>query len=55
MKVPEPDEAELRVSTTLMYKEGGIENVLSCVSVMQKCQIIILNKLIELLDMENAK
>jgi len=49
-RVPEPDEAELRFSTTQMYKHGGAINVLNCVLVMQKCQIIILKKLNELLE-----
>lgn len=53
--IPEIDEAELRVSTTLMYREGGIENVLACVSAMQKCQVIILTKLNEILDEERGK
>lgn len=52
MNIPESDEAELRVSTTLMYKEGGIENVLACIIAMQKCQNIILTKLNEILDAE---
>ncbi len=55
MKVPEFDEAELKVSTTQMYKQGGIENVLACVSIMQKCQIIILTKLNELLEEDKRK
>jgi len=55
MNIPEPDEAELKASTTRMYKHGGIGNVLSCVSTMQKCQIIILKKLNEiLLEESNA-
>lgn len=49
-KVPEANEAELRVSTTQMFKDGGAINVLNCVLVMQKCQIIILKKLNELLE-----
>lgn len=54
-KVPEEQEAELRVSTTEMFKAGGAINVLNCVLVMQKCQIIILKKLNELLDEEQRK
>lgn len=46
------DEAELRASTTLMYKHGGVENVLNCVIAMQKCQRIILLKLQEILENE---
>ena len=55
MNVPEMDEAELRVSTAKMYREGGVMNVLACVSTLQKCQIIILNKLNELIELDNAK
>lgn len=51
-KISEPDEAELKVSTTVMYKYGGVINVLNCVLMMQKCQIIILKKLNELLNEE---
>lgn len=53
--IPEPTEAELRVSTRNMYKEGGIVNVLSCVLTMQKVQIIILKKLNEILEEETMK
>lgn len=48
------DEAELRVSTTLMYKNGGVENVLNAIIAMQKCQNIILKKLNEILDEERG-
>lgn len=54
-KIPEPDEAELRAGTTQMYRQGGIENVLNCVLTMQKCQVIIMKKLNELLEEENKK
>ncbi len=46
------DEAELKVQTTQMYIHGGIANVLACVSAMQKCQIVILQKLNELMREE---
>lgn len=49
-KIPEPTEAELRVSTANMFRAGGTLNVLQCVLVMQKCQIIVLKKLNELLE-----
>lgn len=55
MNVPETDEAELKVQTVLMYKNGGIKNVLDCIVVMQKCQTIILTKLAELIMLENAE
>ncbi len=55
MNIPEPDEAELRVSTKLMYEQGGVDNVLSCISVMQKCQLIILQKLNEILEEERMQ
>lgn len=54
MNIPEADEAELKVMTQLLYNHGGVENVLSCVSAMQKCSIIILKKLSEILD-ENGQ
>lgn len=50
--VSEADEAELKVMTINLYKHGGAENVLACVSTMQKCQIIILKKLNEILKDE---
>lgn len=49
MKISELDEAELKVQTQLMFDNGGIDNVLACVSTMQKCQFIILEKLNEIL------
>ncbi len=55
MKLPEIDEAELKVSTTQMYRQGGIENVLNCVRVMQQCQLVILQKLNELLLEDRSK
>lgn len=51
-KISEPDEAELRVSTANMYRLGGINNVLDCVLTMQKCQLVILQKLNEILQEE---
>lgn len=52
MKITEEEEAEFKVMTSEMYKNGGALNVLSCVSTMQKVQIIILRKLNELLEEE---
>lgn len=49
MRISELDEAELKVQTENMYRAGGIENVLACVSTMYACQIIIMQKLNELL------
>ena len=49
-QIPEVDEAELKVMTQNMYNEGGIFNVLECVSTMQKCQVIILTKLNEIIE-----
>lgn len=54
-KVPEIDEAQLKADTVLMFKEGGVLNVLDCVDTMQRCQIIILTKLNEILDEEKFK
>ncbi len=57
MNVPLIDEAEIKAGTRLMYEHGGIENVLDCVRVMQQIQIIILQKLNELIleDNENTR
>jgi len=44
------DEIDLKLQTQKMYEMGGIDNVLSCISTMQKCQIIILTKLNEILN-----
>lgn len=52
MNVPITDEAELRVQTEVLYKQGGADNVLTCIATLQKCQIIILSKLNELLEEE---
>jgi len=52
MQISEADEAEFRVMTANMYKQGGAFNVLACVSTMQKVQIIIMKKLNELLEEE---
>lgn len=53
--VSEAEEAEFRVMTANLYKQGGAYQVLTCVSVMQKVQIIILTKLNEILDEEKKK
>lgn len=52
MEIPEVDEAELKVATTMMYRKGGVQNVLTCIAAMQKVQLIIMGKLAELLDEE---
>ena len=52
LNLPEMTEAELKVSTKNMFKLGGAENVLSCVLMLQKCQIVILRKLNDLLNGE---
>jgi hypothetical protein len=54
LKIGEEDEAELRVLTANMYKNGGVYDVLACVSTMQKVIIIIMKKLNELLDEEHT-
>ncbi len=53
-QIPEVDEAELKVMTQNMFNNGGITNVLECISTMQKCQIIILKKLNEILENEKS-
>lgn len=45
----ELDEAELKVQTQNMYDAGGIDNVLACVHEMQKAQLVIMQKLNEIL------
>ncbi len=55
MKMSEIDEAELRVETQNMYNYGGVMNVLACVDAMQKCQLIIMLKLNEILEEEAKK
>ena len=54
MEIPETDEAELRAMTAAMYRSGGIDNVLDCVLTMQRCQIIIMRKLTELMEEERS-
>lgn len=49
MKISELDEADLKVQTENMYRAGGIENVLACVSTMYACQIVIMRKLNEII------
>jgi len=49
LRITETEEAELKVMTTTMFREGGVYNVLACVSTIQRAQIIILTKLNELL------
>jgi hypothetical protein len=44
------DEAELKVMTQNLYNHGGAENVLDCVKTMNRCILIILQKLNEILD-----
>lgn len=53
MKLSEFDEAELRVQTQNMYAAGGAENVLEAVLTMQRCAVVILKKLNEILENEN--
>jgi hypothetical protein len=48
--IPPVDEAELKAMTRMMYKAGGIGNVLNCIDTMAKCQQIILAKLVEILS-----
>lgn len=48
------DEAEMKVMTANMYREGGVGNVLSCVATMARCQQIILEKLVEILRKEEG-
>ncbi len=56
MSVPLENEAELKHSTKVMFQNGGVENVLDCAMVMARCQLVILEKLKELilLDKNNA-
>lgn len=49
MNLSEIEQAELRVYTQDMFDKGGTDNVLSCISEMQQCQIVILTKLNEIL------
>lgn len=46
------EEAELKVQTMNMYKYGGASNVFSAIIMMTKCQTVILNKLLEILESE---
>ena len=55
MKLSEFDEAQLKVQTQNMYTAGGVMNVLECVSTMQRCMIVILKKLHEILEEEKRK
>lgn len=48
------EEAELKVETINMYRAGGILNVFSAVTMMGKCQLIILKKLNEILEEERG-
>ena len=54
MNLPALDEAELKIMTVNMYKFGGTENVLKAVQIMQECQIVMLQKLQEILESTNA-
>ena len=42
------EETEFKVSTTRMYKHGGVVNVLDCIISMLETELIILKKLKEL-------
>jgi len=53
MEIHPIDEIELKIQTQNMFNAGGTENVLDCVSTLQKCQIIILTKLNEILESSN--
>lgn len=53
--IPVTDEAELKNMTVIMYKKGGVGNVLDCIDTMNKCQQIILKKLVEILEDEERK
>ncbi len=55
MKLSEEHEAELKVQTQNMFNFGGVENVLDCIRTMQQAQIIIMMKLNEILERENAQ
>ncbi len=55
MKLSEEHEAELKVQTQNMFNCGGASNVLECISTMQQAQIVILLKLNEILERDNAK
>lgn len=48
------EEAELKVETLNMYRAGGTLNVLAAVSMMFKCQQVILEKLDEILEEERG-
>jgi hypothetical protein len=54
LRISAADEAELRVATKHMFESGGVYNVLACVATIQRAQIIILQKLNELLDEEKG-
>ncbi len=52
-KISEDQEAELRVMTSNMYKAGGALNVMACISTISKVQLIIADKLNEILEEES--
>lgn len=54
-KITEEEEAELKVMTSEMYRDGGWTNVLACINTLQKVQIIILTKLNEILEEERKR
>ena len=55
MKVTPLEEAQLRIDTVEMYKNGGVPNVMDAVDMMNQCIFIILSKLNEILDEEIKK
>ncbi len=48
------EENQLRLDTTAMYEYGGISNVLASVHMMTQCQLVVLEKLGELLEEERG-
>lgn len=53
-RISESDEAILKAQTQHLYNTGGADNVMACVYTMQRCQLIILQKLKEILEARNV-
>lgn len=55
MKITPLEEATLRMDTVMMYKTGGVTNVMDAVDMMNQCIFVILTKLNEILEEESKK
>jgi len=53
MKLSELDQADLKFQTVNMYNTGGIANVIECLATMEECQLIIMQKLNEIILSES--